>query len=55
MKELVRNGAKAWNLLSNDKKAKYFSLGELERLRFERERQITSAGTNTGPQVIQIE
>lgn len=44
MKELVRLGSKKWNELNEQQRSIYNTLGEIERIRFERDRVMISSG-----------
>ena len=49
MKELVRLGSKKWNELNEQQRSVYNILGEIERIRFERDRVMISSGGVQGP------
>ncbi len=49
MKELVRLGSKKWNELSEPQRSNYITMGEIERIRFERDRVMLCSGGVQGP------
>lgn len=49
MKELVRLGSKKWNELLEHQRFIYNTMGEIERIRFERDRVLMCSGGVGGP------
>ena len=55
MKEFVRYGARAWSDLAEEQRKPYYLMGEVEKLRYERDKCAFMSGGVQGPLDLQLQ